>query len=158
MTSRIFPKSFDNHYRGNKIALWIFALITFINTGISAVAIFKSDGGAQSADGIPLDTFAPAAAQAVIGVVAFLGLANLLLCVLFILALIRYRSMIPFMYTLAVVQWLAHKGIGLMKPIARTGVTTGHYVTFSLLALTVLGSVLSLTGSNYLRNEESQSS
>lgn len=156
MLNRIFPGVFDNHYRGSKIALWLFALITLMNTAISLVAIFRPDGGAQSADGIPLDSFAPAAAQAVVGVVAFLGLANLSLCVLFIVALICYRSMIPLMYTISVIEWLAHKGIGQMKPIVRNAVTTGHYVSFTLLAITVIGLILSLTGKDYSPIEESQ--
>ena len=155
MLNRIFPGAFDNHYRGSKIALWLFSLITFMNTVISLVAIFRPDGGAQSADGIPLDSFAPAAAQAVIGVVAFLGLANLSLCVLFIVALVCYRSMIPLLYTVSLIQWLAHKGIGQMKPIPLTAVATGQYVSFTLLALTVIGLVLSLTGKDYLRSQES---
>ena len=96
------------------------------------------------------------AAQAVVGVVAFLGLANLSLCVLFIVALICYRSMIPLMYALSVIEWLAHKGIGQMKPIARTTVSTGHYVSFALLAITVIGLILSLTGKDYSPIEESQ--
>jgi hypothetical protein len=149
MLNRIFSKQFDNHYRGQKIAIWLFALLTLMNTGISFAAIFKADGAAQSADGIPLDTYGSSAAQAVIGVVAFLGLARLLLCVLFIIALVRYRAMIPLMYVLIVADWLAHKGIGMMKPIARAGTPPGLYVTWSLFALSVIGLVLSLTGKNY---------
>ena len=157
MLSRIFPKLLDNQYRGNKIAVWLFVLLTVMNAGISCVAIFKPDGGAQSADGIPLDTYGPAAAQAVIGVVAFLGLANLLLYIVFIVALIRYRSMIPLMYVLIVLSWLAHKGIGLMKPIVRAGTSSGHYVTWSLFALSVIGLILSVTGKNYSQTQTSSS-
>ena len=155
MVNRIFPKQLDNQYRGNKIAIWLLALLTLMNTGISCVAIFKPDGGAQSADGIPLDTYAPAAAHAVIGVVAFLGLADLLLCVLIIIALIRYRAMIPLMYVVIVLNWLAHKGIGLMKPIARTGTSSGHYLTWSLFALSVIGLILAVTGKNYSQTRDS---
>jgi len=127
MLSRIFPKQFDNDYRGSKIALWIFGLITFMHTAISLSSIFRPDGGAQSADGIPLDTFSPAAAQAVIGVGGLLDLALLMLCALFILALIRYRSMIPFMYVLLVAEWFARRGILRIKPIPRMASTsTGH--------------------------------
>lgn len=153
--NRIFPPAFDNNYRGSKIALWLFVLITFVHTSIALAAIFRSDGGAQSADGIPLDQYGPAAAQTVIGVLAFLGLASLSLCVLFIVALLCYRSMIPLLYTVCVIQWLAHKGIGRMKPIAYTTAATGHYVSFGLLALTLIGLILSLTGSAYSRNEAS---
>jgi hypothetical protein len=155
MLNRIFPKQLDNQYRGNKIAIWLFALLIVVNTGISCVAIFKPDGGAQSADGIPLDTYAPAAAQAVIGVVAFLGLANLLLYIVFVVVLIRYRAMIPFMYLLIVLNWLAHKGIGMMKPIVRAGASPGQYVTWSLFALSLIGLILSVTGKNYSQTSES---
>jgi len=34
MLSRIFPCAFDNRHRGSKIALWIFAPITVLNTGL----------------------------------------------------------------------------------------------------------------------------
>jgi len=119
--NRIFPKQIDNHYRGHKFALWLFYPITFMNVAIALVGIFASDGGAQSADGIPLDTFGAGGAQAVVPVVAHLGLAKLLLGLLFVLALFRYRSMIPLMYVLIVVDYLGHKGILLLKPNVSVG-------------------------------------
>src|SRR5437660_7556830 len=84
MLNRIFPEQINNHYRGHKFALWLFYPITLMNVVINLAAIFTRDGGAQSADGIPLDTFGPGGAQAVIFVVALLGLAGLLLGFLFI--------------------------------------------------------------------------
>jgi hypothetical protein len=62
---------------------------------IPLVAIFARDGGAQSADGIPLDTFGSGGAETVIAVVALLGLSKLLLGFLFVLAAFRHRAMIP---------------------------------------------------------------
>ena len=154
MFKRIFPEQFDNRYNGSKIALWIFGLITFMHTAISLSGIFRPDGGAQSADGIPLDTFSPAAAQAVIGVGGLLDLAILLLCALFIVALIRYRSMIPLMYILLVMDWLARKGVLWLKPIPRTpGTSTGYYVSLGIFAVTVIGTILSLTGKNYSQSQ-----
>lgn len=146
MLSRLFPPQIDNRYRGPKLALWLLYPITFMNIAISLVAIFEPDGGAQTADGIPLDTFAPAAARAVIGVVAYLGLADLVLWVFAVLALLRYRAMIPLIYLLIVIEFLAHKGIGLMKPIERAGAAGGGLVTWGLLAVSALGLILSLSG------------
>lgn len=157
MLNRIFPDQIDNHYRGHKFALWLFYPITFMNLAIDLVAIFTSDGGAQSADGIPLDTFGAGGAQAVIFVVALLGLSGLLLGLLFVLALFRYRAMIPLMYVLLVVDYLGHKGIGLMKPIVRVGTPSGGFVGVALFALTVIGLVLSLRGRDYLPRRESES-
>jgi hypothetical protein len=157
MLNRIFPERFDNHYRGHRLALWLFYPITFMNVVIDLVAIFKSDGGAQSADGIPLDTFVSGGAQAVIFAVALLGLSGLLQQFVSVLALLRYRAMIPLMYVLLVVDYLGHKGIAWMKPVVRTGTSSGSYVTVSIFALTFLGLVLSLRGKGYLPAQKAPS-
>ncbi len=146
MLRRIFPECFDNRFRGNRLALWLFYPITLLNVVISLVAIFSKDSGAQTADGIPLNTYDPAGAAAVIGVAAFLGMASLLLCALFVLALVRYRSMIPLLYVLLVVNFVCHKGIGWMKPIARDGTHAGSVFSLCLIVVTALGLVLSLGG------------
>jgi hypothetical protein len=146
MLNRLFPAQIDNRYRGHRLALWLLYPITFLNAVIDLVSIFSPDGGAQSADGIPLDTYAPAAARAVVGVAAYLGLADLVLVVFSVLALVRYRAMVPLIYLVIVIEYLAHKGIGLMKPIARAGDAHGGLVTMGLFALCVLGLMLSLIG------------
>ena len=144
MWQRLFPKSIDNQYRGHPAGLWLFIPITFVNLVISLVAIFARDGGAQSADGVPLDTFGPAAADAVIAVVAVLGLAHLLLVLLFVLALVRYRAMIPLMYALLVADYFCRKGIRLIKPIPHVGTPAGVSVSLILIALSLVGLALSL--------------
>lgn len=145
MLGRLFPRQIDNRYRGHWIALWLFYPLVFVNVAIAAVAIFRADGGAQSADGIPLDTYPAAAAATVIGIGAFLGLAKLLLGSLYTLAAFRYRAMIPLMYALIVTDLVGRKVIVLYKPIVRmAGTATGSYVTWTLFALSVIGLVLSL--------------
>jgi hypothetical protein len=156
MLTRLFPRQFDDKYRGHQIALWLFGLLTFMNVGIALVAIFAKDGGAQSADGVPLDTFAGGGAATVIGVVAFLGLAKLLLGLLGVLALARYRGMIPLMYVLIVIDQLGRKGIALMKPIVHVGTPTGFFVNAAIIALSVVGLFLSLGGKAYRPEQESK--
>lgn len=156
MWNRLFPEQIDNHYRGSKFAFWLFCLITFMNVVINLVAIFTRDGGAQSADGIPLDTFGAGGAQAVIYVVALLGLSGLMVCFLFVLALFRYRAMIPLMYVLLAVEHLGHKGIGMMKPIVRVEASSGSFLSLALFALIVIGLILSLRGKDYLPKQASE--
>jgi hypothetical protein len=144
MLQRIFPQSIDNRYRGHPAGLWLFVPITFVNLVISLVAIFAPDGGAQSADGVPLNTFGPAAAEAVVAVVAVLGLAHLLLSLLFVLALVRYRAMIPLMYVLIVLDYFCRKGVRLLKPIAHVGAPPGVSVSLILIALSIIGLGLSI--------------
>ena len=149
MLNRIFPAAFDNTYRGHRLAFWLLVPLTLLNLVIDVMAILAPDGEAQSADGIPLFSYPPAAAAAVVGVVGFLGLAGLLLGVFRILALTRYRAMIPLIYALLVLEYPAHKAVGLIKPIARFGGTHGADITLVLFGLAVVGLALSVTGKGY---------
>ena len=92
MLKRIFPKRIDNHYRGYRLAIWLFVPITFMKVGISLVHIFYADGGAQSVSTIPLDTYTSGAAQNVIAIFSRMGLDELMLGLLFVVVLIRYRA------------------------------------------------------------------
>ena len=148
MLKRLFPDRFDNTYLGHPLALWLLFPLTFVNVGIGLVSIFRPDSGAQSADGIPLDHFGGGGAQAVIGTVALLSLAKVLMGLLDALALARYRAMIPLLYLLMVVDFLAHRAILMMKPIV-SGPSTGGFVVPILIALSVAGLALSLIGRGY---------
>jgi voltage-gated potassium channel Kch len=108
--NRIFPQQFDNYYGGHKLALWLFALLVLMKLGISLSSIFDTYNVVRSADGIPLDTFTTGGADAVVSVTTLLGLSQFLLASLGVLALIRYRAMIPFMYVLFLVEYLAKNG------------------------------------------------
>ena len=149
MLNRIFPGQFDNHYRGYKFAIGILIPITLMKVAVSLVAIFSSDGGAQSADGIPLDTFVAGGAEAVISVFGLWGVAQLLLGLFFILALFRYRAMIPMIYVLILLELLGKKGILLVKPIVTTGTTSVISMSMILIALSTIGLALSLMGKGY---------
>ena len=95
MFNQILPRQVDNTYRGYKVALWLFGLLVFMKAGISLGSIFNGYTAASSADGIPLDTFTPAGARAVVSLFALLGLSQLMICLLCVLVLVRYRAMVP---------------------------------------------------------------
>jgi hypothetical protein len=142
--NRIFPRQFDNNYRGHKLALWLFALLALMKLGMSLSAIFDGYNMARSADGIPIDTFTSGGAEAVVSITALLGLSHFLLASLGVLALIRYRAMIPLMYVLLLVEYFAKKWILLVHPIVRTGTSPSTYVNLVLIAVLIVGLALSL--------------
>jgi hypothetical protein len=115
-----------------------------LKTGIALASIFNGRGAAQSADGIPLDSFGASGAEAVVALFAIWGLAQLVFSVLGVLAFIRYRAMIPFMFVLLLTEHLARKWILLVRPIARTGTPAGIYVNLVILVLTIVGLALAL--------------
>ncbi len=144
MLERILPKSIDNNYRGRRLALWIFLPVLLMKTAIGLGTIFNGRDAAQSADGIPLASFGAGGADAVVALFAIWGLSQLVFSVFGILALVRYRTLIPFLFVLLIAEHLARKWILLVKPIPTTGTPPGVYINLVLLALMILGLMLSL--------------
>lgn len=142
--NQLLPQQVDNTYRGHKLALWLFGLLMLMKLAMSLNSIFNGYSVATSADGIPLETFPSGAAQAVIALFALWGLAHFIFCMLGILALVRYRSMISFMFALLLLEHLSRKLILQFIPLDRTGTPPGFYVNLVLLAVMIVGLGLSL--------------
>jgi len=78
MRHKVLPEIVDDNYRGHKIALWFFYLITVVTIVRSCIHIFKDDGGAHSIATIPIDTYTEGGAKAVIFIFAYWGLSQLM--------------------------------------------------------------------------------
>lgn len=144
MLEQLLPQPIDHTYRGHKLALWLFALLLFMRVAMSLNSIFNGYVVLSSADGIPLDTYTPAAARTIVSLFALLALSNFMICLLGILVLARYRSMVPLMFALLLLQHLSGRLILLRLPIARTGTPPGFYINLVLLALMIVGLALSV--------------
>lgn len=145
MFGRLFPRQFDNNFRGHWFALWLLVPILLLKAIIGINSILFTRRIASTADGIPLDTFGPAAARAAISLFGLLGMYQLLLALLGVVALLRYRAMIPFVYLFLLIQMLGNRGVSLLRPMAETNsAAAGSAISLGLLAATVLGLVLSL--------------
>ncbi len=147
--TRLFPEHPGNDYRGSRLALWLFLPIAFMKIAISMLHIFSADGGAQSISTIPLDSYSVGAAQNIIGVFARMGLEQLLLGIVFVVVLLRYRVMLPLMYTITVAHDLAIEAIARFKPLALAGTSGARVPALLLMALAIAGLILSLTGKGY---------
>ena len=144
MLDRLFPQRIDNTYRGHRLALWILAVLVLMKGGIGLGTILNGNAAATSADGIPLDTFGPAGGQAFLSIFAAWGLAQLMLNLVGLVALIRYRAMVPFIFVVLLVEHLGRKLIFLALPIARIGTPPGVLINLALIAAMLVGLVLSL--------------
>lgn len=144
MIDQLLPRPIDNTYRGHRLALWLFALLLFMRVTMSVNSIFNASDVASSADGIPLHTYTPAAARTIVSLFALLGLSHLMISLVGIVALVRYRSMVPFMFALLLLEQLSRRLILRFSPIIRTGTPPGFYVNLVLLAVMLLGLALSL--------------
>ncbi|HEY8309219.1 MAG TPA: hypothetical protein VIG47_01620, partial [Gemmatimonadaceae bacterium] len=140
----LLPRQIDNAYHGQKLALWLFAAVVLMKTVMSVNSIFLGHLVASSADGIPLDTYTPAGAQAVISLFAIWGLAQLVICLLCAFVLARYRAFVPFMFAVLLLEHLSRKVVLYFLPVSTAGSSPGSGVNLVLLTLMVVGLALSL--------------
>lgn len=144
MFNQVLPEQIDNAYRGHKLGVWLFALVVVVRIAQSLVVIFNGYSTAQSADGIPLDTYAPMAAQTVVALFALSGLYRLFIGLVCVLVLIRYRRAIPLMFALLLLNSLAAQLLLQVVPIVRVGNPPGPIVNLILSALMIVGLAVSL--------------
>ena len=144
MLDHLLPRTIDNDYRGQKAALWLLGLLLLMKTSMGLNSILNGYKVATSADGIPLDTYPPAAARTIVALFGIWGLGHFMICLLGILVLIRYRRMVPFIFALFLFEQLSRKLILQFRPIVRTGNPPASAINLALLALMVVGLALSL--------------
>ena len=154
MLDRLFPRQVDNRFDGHRAALWLLGLFIAVKRAMSLNSVFNTESVAAGADGIPLDSFGPAAARSVLMLFALTALAQLTLALIALTTLIRYRAMVPFIYLVLLFEQLARRFIVQSHAVARTEAgAAGWYVTYGILTLLALGLALSLIPS---RGEETE--
>jgi hypothetical protein len=158
MFNPLFPQRADNAYRGYKFALWLFVLVVLLKFAVSLNSIFNGRFMASSGDGIPLDRFTPAGSQTVVALFAFWGLIYLMVCLLCLLVLVRYRTLIPCMFALLLLEHLARILVLHLLPIAQTGLGGGILgispFPYGFLAMITIGLALSLRSQGKPQNQE----
>jgi hypothetical protein len=142
--SRLFPRRIDNTYSGSKIALWIFGLIVLMRTIQSVMIIFNGPMTVQSADGVPLETYPAAAAQTILALFAVSSVNRLIISLICVVVLVRYRSAVPLMFVVLGLTYVAGQLILQFIPIVRVGAPPATIVNLTLFGLTIIGFALSL--------------
>jgi hypothetical protein len=142
--SRLFPARIDNSYEGSKIALWILGLLIAVRTMQSVMILFNGASIAQSADGIPLDTYPAAAAQTIVALFALSALNRLIISLICVVVLVRYRRAVPLMFVLLILTYAGGQLIGRIIPMVRVGRPPAVVVNLTLFSLTIIGLVFSL--------------
>jgi hypothetical protein len=144
MFDDLLPTSLDNSYRGHKLALWLFGLLILMKSVIGLNSIVNGAAVMSTADGIALNTYPAAAAQNLVALWALVGLAHVVIGVMGVLVLVRYRGMVPLMFVLLLLQHLGGRLIGEFHPIVRTGAPPASAINAVLLTVMIVGFALSL--------------
>jgi hypothetical protein len=142
--SRLFPARIDNTYQGSRIALLILGLLVAVRTMQSVMILVNGYSIAQSADGIPLETYPAAAAQTIVALFTLSAVNRLVISLICVVVLVRYRRAVPLVFLLLLVTYAAGQLVGRVIPIVRVGQPPAAIVNLTLLGLTIIGLFLSL--------------
>jgi len=138
LIDKILPSAANNNYLGNRIALFGLICTTCLMTWRSFVHLLYQDAGLNS-----IGSF-----------IIFEGIPDpKIFCLVNIAVLFRYRNLIPLMYILWLVEWLARPLlVGFLHPLDEqyfTGTTPGIVVVpFAIGFLTIM-LILSLKSSKH---------
>ena len=144
LLDRLLPRRIDNGYQGSKIALWILGLLIAVRTMQTVMILVNGYSIAQSADGIPLETYPTAAAQTIVALFTLSAVNRLVISLICVVVLVRYRRAVPLMFLLLLVTYAAGQLVGRVVPIVRVGQPPAAILNLTLLGLTILGLGLSL--------------
>ncbi|HEX6250259.1 MAG TPA: hypothetical protein VFZ56_02360 [Gemmatimonadaceae bacterium] len=144
MLKRLFPTQVDNRFSGHRAALWLLGLFVGLKLVMSINSMLNT-ASIATGDGLPLDSYGPAAARVVLMLFSLSALGQLALAAIALAVLIRYRAMVPFIFLVLLGEQLARRVIVQSYAVPRT--ETGPviwFLTFGLVGLLALGLVLSL--------------
>lgn len=133
-----------------KLPTYIFALIAITSTVRSLIHLLSPDGGAASVAGMDLSV---AGANEIIFAFALWGSSQLIFALIQLLVAFRYRSLVPLMYVLLIVEVLLRILVGHIKPVTFSHTPPGAIGDYVILPLAVLMLVLSLCSSKKPQSE-----
>jgi hypothetical protein len=144
MLRLLLPPLIDNRFRGQWLGYWLLAPVLVLKLGIAFGSIF-TPGQANRADAVDLSTYSAAALRDAATSTALLGQLHLCIGLFGLLAMIRYRAMVPLIYLWLMAELLGRRVILELHPIDRTpGPSSGSVINLVLIAMMTLGLALSL--------------
>jgi hypothetical protein len=147
MLKRIFPAQFDNVYRGYWPAVWLLVPLVLGKLAMGVNVMINTRDIIGGVDGIPLSSFSVEAQKNLIFSFQAWALGLFLLAALGLLALVRYRAMVPLVYLLLLVENAGRKAISLASGsplIPPSGPSTATLINMSLIAALLIGFALSI--------------
>lgn len=138
--SRLLPPPCDD-YRGSRLAFYFLVLVAVVSTARSLVHILAPDGGAGSIAGLAVDVAGGANIVAMFGQ---WGASQLILALFYWLAILRYRSLVPLMLAVVLLEQALRIGVGQIKPVEVAAPPPGEIGSYILLPLSLLALLLAL--------------
>jgi len=139
--ARLFPKQVDDSFQGYRIAAAVFLLVMFVTIARSCIHILAPDGGAGSIAGIDVSV---ESGSSIVSLFALWGLSQLLMGFVYSVVFFRYKSLIPFMYLLLIIEYSGRMVLGILKPPVVSHVPPGAIGNYVMVPLACIMLFLSL--------------
>jgi len=139
--SAILPAKADNSFVGNKLPVYVFTLIAIVSAVRSLIHLLAPDGGAGTIAGMNLDV---AGASGIVFAFALWGSAQLIYAMVQLVVAFRYRSLVPFMYVLLILEALLRMLVGRMRPVVFAHTPPGAIGNWVIIPVALAMLVLSL--------------
>jgi len=150
-----FPEVFDNKVRFNKVVLYIFYFITLVTLGRSLIHMFSSDGGANSIATIIVFSGNPDPNQVIYFIFSLWGLSQLIIGIIYVISIFRYKSMIPLLFVLMWFEYLFRFILGrFLKPLSDAVLSgtapgeIGNYIFIVLIPILLVWMIIDKKGKN----------
>src|SRR5271165_4834116 len=110
MPGLLFPRLIDNRFRGRWLGYWLLATVLILKLGIALASILTPQR-ANAADAIDVSSYSEAALRDAATSTALLGLLHLCIGLFCLLAMVRYRAMVPLIYLWLIVENLGRRAV-----------------------------------------------
>ncbi len=152
--AKLLPTTVDNTVRGSRIPLYVFAPIVLASVARSIIHLFAPDSGAGSIAGVDLLAAGPLGARGIVFFLAQWGGGQLVLALVQVLVLVRYRSLVPLLYFLLLVEIGLRMLVGHIKPMTFGHVPPGQVGNYALLVIALAMLSLSLRSSKQQQSNQ----
>lgn len=117
MLSILFPPSIGRSFPGHISGVILFGLLTLFELLISVGSTVNARGAAVGADKIPVDSYGVDGATAFLSLFSTLGASGVALALISLVALVRYRALIPLMALVYALLAVAKRAIDHASPL-----------------------------------------
>ncbi len=145
---RLLPKVADNNYYGLKVAYYFFIFFMVINTIRSFIHLLAEDAGLNSIANIIVFEGTPDPNEAIYLFGSLWGEMQVLCCLISWVVIVRYKSLIPFMYLIWLLEWILRitliSYMHSLDAIYKTGPTPGADYAPLVIIFLIIFFILSL--------------
>ena len=113
----LIPRSANNDYRGGRVPLYFFYALIAMVTFRSFVHFLKDDSGVNSIASIMIFSGTPDPNTVIYMFSALWGSQQVIMLMVYLIVLARYRNLIPLLWALMVVEVLFRLTVGQIHPL-----------------------------------------